>query len=549
MPGDFFQKGCPIAGGFSAAHAGDLQELGHGPGRFLSHVAKRGVGKDDIGRDILVPGEPEPEGFQCREQFAVGGFGYRPVRRGPDLLAGRLRGGPHRHGQLLAPEEHCPGGLGGLQGGVKRVDPEIALLHQIVDPQPRLRLLDLPHQAVGGQTLQAQLLHPFGLAAPQNLENQGFAHVVPQLFPDADHTGEDHLGLGGDVHLDKRIPAVAAVAAGIPVGLAEIVEDIVPQTAGGPAIAGHGLQPRQVLLMHLGQHRLGEIGVAAGLQKDLRGGDIAAGEEEDTVRRFAVPACPSRLLVVGLQALGHVIMYHKADVGFVDAHAEGIGGHHDGAAVELKVVLIGLAFRLGESGVVPGRGDPGVAEELADPFHLGPGGAVDDAGLAPPVLQEGQQGFVPALRRLDVEEEIGPVKAGDGVEGILQRQQPDDILLHLGRGRGGKGGDGRTAGQGSEKIRNLQIAGPEVLPPLGDAMGFVHGHQGNGKGPAQLLKFPRAKPLRRDIQELIRACRSQRIDPADLVRGQRAVEIGGADARLFQRGNLVLHQRDQRRDD
>ena len=38
---------------------------------------------------------------------------------------------------------------------------------------------------------------------------------------------------------------------------------------------------------------------------------------------------PVRLLVVGFQAAGQIVMHDEADVGLVDAHAEGVGGRDD----------------------------------------------------------------------------------------------------------------------------------------------------------------------------------------------------------------------------
>ena len=44
---------------------------------------------------------------------------------------------------------------------------------------------------------------------------------------------------------------------------------------------------------------------------------------------FAVAAGAADLLVVGLDRARDVGVHHEADVRLVDAHAEGVGGHHD----------------------------------------------------------------------------------------------------------------------------------------------------------------------------------------------------------------------------
>ncbi len=120
--------------------------------------------------------------------------------------------------------------------------------------------------------------------------------------------------------------------------------------------------------------------------------------QQDTSGLRPVPACPARLLVVALQILGHVVMDHIADVGLVDAHAEGVGGHHHLDPVEEEVLLILPPLLRLQPGVVAGCGDAGALEELADLLHVLPGGAVDDAALpgrsapgpaAPPALRRG----------------------------------------------------------------------------------------------------------------------------------------------------------------
>src|SRR5690606_33037244 len=59
----------------------------------------------------------------------------------------------------------------------------------------------------------------------------------------------------------------------------------------------------------------------------------------------AVAPGASGLLVVRLQAARHLGMHDEADVRLVDAHAEGVGGHHDAriAAHEALLTLGALA--------------------------------------------------------------------------------------------------------------------------------------------------------------------------------------------------------------
>ena len=51
--------------------------------------------------------------------------------------------------------------------------------------------------------------------------------------------------------------------------------------------------------------------------------------EEYAVAGQIVAAGPARLLVVPLDGLGHIVVDDETDIGLVDAHPEGDGGHND----------------------------------------------------------------------------------------------------------------------------------------------------------------------------------------------------------------------------
>ena len=213
-------------------------------------------------------------------------------------------------------------------------------------------------------------------------------------------------------------------------GLAEVVQQLPPQAGLPLAVGGHLLQPPLVLGPEGLRLLRGEIGVLSPLLEEDPGGDhIPRAEEEDAVRRLPVPPGPAGLLVIGLQAFGHVVVDHVADVGLVNAHAEGVGGHHHRLAVKLEVLLVLPALVLGQAGVVPGGGDALAAEKGAHLLHPRPGGAVDDAALPPALLHQVQEDGALLLRPEDVEEEVGPVKAGDHRHRVLEAQLGDDVLL------------------------------------------------------------------------------------------------------------------------
>ena len=101
--------------------------------------------------------------------------------------------------------------------------------------------------------------------------------------------------------------------------------------------------------------------------------------KHERIRRQAVAARAAGLLIIGLDVFGNAHVRDEADVGFVDAHAEGDRGHHDDAFFAEKPLLV--------AGTV-GAIHAGVVSQRREAFPLQPGGgfvdhlarkAVDDA--------------------------------------------------------------------------------------------------------------------------------------------------------------------------
>ena len=97
--------------------------------------------------------------------------------------------------------------------------------------------------------------------------------------------------------------------------------------------------------------------------------DVAVGGvvEHQAAGRLAVAAGAARLLVIRLQAAGDVVVDDEADVGLVDAHAEGVRGHDDLAASFHEVILGGPALVGQQAGMVDDR----AAFAFARPLRIG----------------------------------------------------------------------------------------------------------------------------------------------------------------------------------
>ena len=188
---------------------------------------------------------------------------------------------------------------------------------------------------------------------------------------------EDDVVLDG---FEGHIQAHGAIAAPIGSPFPKIVQDKGAQTPAAGGVKGHLPQPVQVPLAQQAALGLVQVRVVLAVLDEPPGGDyVLAAVKQHAFRRAAVPPRPARLLVVAFQVLGHVVVDHIGYVGLVDAHAEGVGGHHDGPAVVLKVGLVFLALLVGEPRVIAGSRISRQAQLVAHLLHRLAGGAVHDA--------------------------------------------------------------------------------------------------------------------------------------------------------------------------
>jgi hypothetical protein len=126
-------------------------------------------------------------------------------------------------------------------------------------------------------------------------------------------------------------------------------------------------------------------------------------------------------------------------------------------------------------------------------------------------------------------------------------QPLDDLGPGLRIGSGGQR-DARHAGKPLVQHRQLDIFGAEVVPPLRHAVRLVDGEE---RDPAVLQQCEAAlgqEPLRRHVNEVELAFLHTALDGRGLGAAQCGIEKRGAHPQLGQRVDLVLHQRDQRRD-
>lgn len=224
---------------------------------------------------------------------------------------------------------------------------------------------------------------------------------------------------------------------------------------------------------------------------------ILPAEEHEGARRQPVPAGSADLLVVALEMLRQVPVHDEPDVGLVDPHPEGDRGHHDLDPVKNERFLDRVALLRRQTGVIGARGDAAGAQIGGQIVRAPAGGTVDDASLAlgsalrtePPRMprRDAQAGRrrVPVSRqktlKLSVrvvlvdhlQPDVGPVEAGDEAGRPFQAQLASDVVAGVRVGRS-RERDQRRPGQTLPQPAQLHVFGPEVVPPLRDAVRLVY---------------------------------------------------------------------------
>ena len=179
---------------------------------------------------------------------------------------------------------------------------------------------------------------------------------------------------------------------------------------------------------------------------------------------------------------GRIGVDDEADVGLVDAHAEGDGRHHHRA-------VLGLRKRfepLGRARPCPGRRDrpcavdAGVAQGLGQLLGAVARAGIDDARPAAAARATSSMHAASSARgRCPCARPRAAVRAGEAVDelgGVLEAQLGADVVAGAGVGGGGDR-QARHAGEQLGQPAQRAVVGAEVVAPLADAVGLVDGDQ------------------------------------------------------------------------
>ena len=416
---------------------------------------------------------------------------------------------------------------------------EIAVVDALADHVADFGQREVAEHAEGRVVLEAITADLGVLAALEDVADHGHAEAALQ-FVDAEADAAD---LFGHVFFDRLLVTVAAFLAALPRRmLAEISQDIMAQAVIAFAVADHGVEQAKFdgLLLRV---------VDGLLDEELLDHDVLAAEEEDTFPRRAVAAGPARFLIVAFDVLGHLVVDDVADVALVDAHAEGIGGDDDLYLVVRKGVLHGPAHVITETGMVMTGFDAAPRQFLIDPVYFLARRRIDDAAVFLMLLDVGQGKVELAVRADDAEIEVRPVEAADKDAFLLQAQEVHHILLDLFRRRRRESPDDRPLRQGRDPVLDGTVAGPEIVAPLGDAVRFIDDEHGNIDALHEGREEFVFQAFRRDVDQFHPARTDGSEAGLRLFKGTLAVDVCRRYLLIDQAVDLVLHERDERRND
>ena len=196
------------------------------------------------------------------------------------------------------------------------------------------------------------------------------------------------------------------------------------------------------------------------------------------------------------------------------------------------------------------RLDALLGEESRGRLHLGARDPVDDAGVAGMLVgEEGEQ--LPAAAVVLVDDAIAQVRAveaGDEEPRVPELEALDDLAPRRRVGGGGQG-DPRHAGEAVGERREPQVLGAEVVPPLRHAVRLVDREERQRHPAEELEEALGQEPLGRDVEQVEVAGQEAALDARLVATVEARVQELGGDAELGERRDLVLHERDERRDD
>ena len=236
-----------------------------------------------------------------------------------------------------------------------------------------------------------------------------------------------------------------------------------------------------------------------------------------------------------------------ADVGFVDAHAEGDGGDDYFQFSGEEVALDAFACAGIETGVIGGSAS---AEGGGEFFCRFAGWSIDDGGAIGFFFEEIYSELVAARfgEFDDLDGEVVATEAMDEELGFCELELRDDVFLNCWRGSCSEGDDWRGT-ESREEVSEGAVVRTKVVAPGGDAVGLVDGDERGFFAREHLGEVGDAHALGCDEEKLESPVEVVAAGLTGVVAGEARVNAGDAEACGGELCRLVVHERDERRDD
>ena len=191
-------------------------------------------------------------------------------------------------------------------------------------------------------------------------------------------------------------------------------------------------------------------------------------------------------------------------------------------------------------------------------FGLASCGGVDDRRAAPGsrsaqgLLQGAVDIGLAVPLALCLENAEGEVRSGEATQLLRRVRRQSETLEDLVAHDGcccGRAGQYTSLGQTLEELADLHVLGAKVVPPFADAVGLVDGDQRAVELAYEIAEAVEGEALRGYVDELVLAAGHGAHTLANDIAVEGARQVGGRHATGLEGGDLVVHQRDEWRDD
>jgi len=278
---------------------------------------------------------------------------------------------------------------------------------------------------------------------------------------------------------------------------------------------------------------------------------VLCARHEDALRLLDCAPGAADLLVVVDHRSGPLEVNHKAEIGFIEAHAQRDRRDKRLHLVGQQPVLQFQPLLIGQPSVIGARVDTTQPQPCGEIVGIPNCQRVDDAAALElrNVIREPRHS-----RGLGWDAQVLQPKAlanQRAADNVQVRSQLSGNVVHHAFVRGGGGGQHRQVRwQRSQHANDAPVVRAEIVPPIGDAMCFVHNEEPHARGRRQQaarheLLVPQS--LGRDQKKVCLAGSHRRFHRGPVFR-VRGVDGLRANPDTLRGGDLVSHQGQQRRD-